>query len=137
MWSEMFIDGVPNIPNFNTPGISYETTVFGNQVGKDFIVGLVFITQSSVRLLNGFINEIHYTTGEFWVGGNSDIPKSGTRCRINDPVGRFPSSVVRCIKLIQKADMASHITTGLNGLLIPIIPPSQQTRGIQYAYRKS
>jgi hypothetical protein len=88
MWSEIFnSDGTPNIPNFLAPGIGYETTVIGNQVNGDIIVALVFITQSTVRLINGFINEIDLDTGFFWVGGNSASPGSGLKCRINDPVG--------------------------------------------------
>jgi len=87
MWSELFVDGVPQLPLFETPGISWEATVFGNRVGDDYVVALVWLTQSSLRLLQGFINEINLTTGEFWVGGNSSISGSGIRARINDPIG--------------------------------------------------
>jgi hypothetical protein len=88
-WSEIFVDGKPNIPNFMGPGVGYETTVFGNVVGDDYIVGLIYITQSTVRIISGFVNEINLTTGEFWVGGVTAKPKSGVRCRLNDPVGKF------------------------------------------------
>jgi hypothetical protein len=92
MWSELFNeDGTPNIPNFMAPGVTYETTVLGNQVNGEIIVALVFITQSSVRLINGFVNDMDLETGFFWVGGNSAVPNSGIKCRLNDPVGKSPS----------------------------------------------
>lgn len=90
MWSEIFnADGTPNIPNFLGPGIGYETTVFGNIFNNEYVVGLVYITQSTVRILNGFINQINLTTGEFWVGGVTAQPGTGLRSRLNDPVGRL------------------------------------------------
>jgi hypothetical protein len=51
MWSELFVDGVPQLPQFRAPGVSWEATVFGNRVGDSYIVGLVYITQSSVRII--------------------------------------------------------------------------------------
>lgn len=88
MWSELFIDEIPQLPQLGFPGVSWEATVFGNRVGDSYIVGLVYITQSSVRLIQGFVNAIDLTTGEFWVAGNSAAPGSGIKARLNDPAGK-------------------------------------------------
>jgi len=87
MWSEIFVNGIPNIPSFNAPGIGYEVTVFGNLINDDWIVGLVFITQSTIRITNGYISDIDLATGFFWIGGTASSPQSGIKARINDPVG--------------------------------------------------
>jgi hypothetical protein len=41
--------------------------IFGNVVGGERIAGLVFIVQESLQLLQGFISQIDYPTGHFWV----------------------------------------------------------------------
>ena len=88
MWSELFIAGAPQLPQFGAPGISWEATVYGNRVGETYVVGLVYITQSSVRFIQGFVNEINLESGEFRVAGDTNIPGSGIRARLNDPVGK-------------------------------------------------
>lgn len=65
MWSELFVDGAPQFPQYKVPGVSWEATVYGNRVGDTYTVGLVYITQSSVRFLQGFVNSIDLSTGEF------------------------------------------------------------------------
>ncbi|KAH8650969.1 hypothetical protein BGZ60DRAFT_388580 [Tricladium varicosporioides] len=74
MWSELFIGGAPQLPQFGAPGVSWEATVYGNRIGSNYIVALVYITQSSVRIIQGFINAIDLGTGEFWVAGTSGSP---------------------------------------------------------------
>ncbi len=95
-----------------TPGAlplpSYEIHIQGNIV-KDaatgvskYIAGLVFISQQSLNLGQGYIKSIDYVTGELCV--SSSLPANGltgqsmvtpdclspdARVRINDPVGRF------------------------------------------------
>lgn len=41
--------------------------VYGNIVSGEKIAGLIFIVQESLQLLQGFITDIDYTTGHFWV----------------------------------------------------------------------
>lgn len=89
MWSELFIDGTPQLPQFGAPGVTWEATVYGNRIGDTYIVALIYITQSSIRIIQGFINAIDLETGEFWVAGNSAAPGTGIKCRLNDPVGKL------------------------------------------------
>ncbi|KAJ6478551.1 hypothetical protein C8R47DRAFT_1287822 [Mycena vitilis] len=83
-WSEMFTIDANNNTKPNLPllgSVSWETTIFGNVVRGERIAGLIFIIQESVQLLQGFITEIDYTTGHFWV--------DTLECVLNDPIGRF------------------------------------------------
>lgn len=89
LWSELFANGTAQLPQFGSPGVTWEATVIGNRVGDSYVVGLVYLAQSSVRIIQGFVNAIDLETGEFWVSGNSAIPGSGIRARLNDPVGKF------------------------------------------------
>ncbi|KAF7373463.1 hypothetical protein MSAN_00556000 [Mycena sanguinolenta] len=84
-WSEMFAvdaagNATPQLPLLGT--VSWEANVFGNVVGGEKIAGLIFITQEFGQILQGFITEIDYDTGHFWVGGDLE-------CVLNDPLGRF------------------------------------------------
>ena len=67
------------------PGYTFEITVQGNRViagGKDrYIAGLVFISNQSLQMHQGFISAIDYEKGELTVGAS--------RVRLNDPIGRF------------------------------------------------
>jgi len=69
--------------------VSWKASVFGNQIGDTWIVGLVFIIQDPFRIINGFINEIDTATGHFFLGGDSSVPGSGIEMVINDPIGRY------------------------------------------------
>ncbi|KAF7361123.1 hypothetical protein MSAN_01144100 [Mycena sanguinolenta] len=78
-WSEMFVvDGAGNA----TPQLPLFGTVYGNVVGGQKIAGLIFIVQESLNFLQGFVTEIDWTTGHFWVGTDLE-------CVLNDPVGRY------------------------------------------------
>ncbi|KAJ7468500.1 hypothetical protein FB451DRAFT_374873 [Mycena latifolia] len=79
-WSEMFIDGEPNLPLLGS--VSWEATVFGNVVRGERIAGLVYIFQETTQLLQGFITSINMTTGHF-------IVDESMECVVNDPLGRF------------------------------------------------
>jgi len=74
------------------PFASYEVTVEGNRVittaGDGYVAALVFISQQSLNLGQGFINAIDYSTGEMWVGATLQS-KTGARIRLNTPRGRF------------------------------------------------
>jgi hypothetical protein len=72
------------------PLTTYEVTVQGNRVepAGTYIAGLLFIDQLSLMGHQGFINFIDYGTGELYVGGTLNTA-TGTRVRINDPIGRF------------------------------------------------
>ncbi|KAJ7058267.1 hypothetical protein C8F01DRAFT_1150226 [Mycena amicta] len=81
-WSEMFDEsGEPLLPLFQSEGVSWEATIFGNQVNGTRIAGLVFIVQQSIQLLQGFITAIDYDTGHFFI--------DNTEAVLNDPLGRF------------------------------------------------
>ncbi|KAJ7028589.1 hypothetical protein C8F04DRAFT_1290541 [Mycena alexandri] len=56
--------------------------VFGNIVQGQPIAGLIYITQESTQILQGFITEIDYTTGHFFV--NNEI-----EAVLNDPLGQY------------------------------------------------
>ncbi|KAF8172821.1 hypothetical protein K438DRAFT_1981305 [Mycena galopus ATCC 62051] len=83
-WSEMFTvddagNATPNLPLLGT--VSWEANVFGNTVSGQRIAGLIFIVQESLQLLQGFITDIDYDTGHFWVDTLELV--------LNDPLGRF------------------------------------------------
>jgi len=63
------------------PDYTFEVTVQGNRVGDTYIAGLLFISNNSLQMHQGFISAIDYANGELVVGGS--------RVRLNDPIGRF------------------------------------------------
>jgi hypothetical protein len=75
------------------PLTTYEVIVQGNRTisnGHDeYDAGLIFVSQQSVNSGQGFINFIDYTTGEIRVGGVLNESSTGSRVRLNDPLGRF------------------------------------------------
>ncbi len=98
---------VPSQPN-SLPTPAYEIHIQGNIVKNAItgtskhIAGLVFISQQSLNVGQGYIKSIDYTTGELCV--SSGLPANGlqgqtsknpacvapdARVRINDAVGRF------------------------------------------------
>ncbi|KAJ7230324.1 hypothetical protein GGX14DRAFT_343704 [Mycena pura] len=79
-WSEMFdVHGTPQLPLLGT--VSWEATIFGNEVNGKRIAGLVYIVQESVQLLQGFITSMDLTTGHFFI--------DNTEVVLNDPLGRY------------------------------------------------
>lgn len=90
--------GVPEsglaLADLPVPLTTYEAHVVGNRVlnaaaGDQYIAGLVYISQQGLNSGAGFINFIDYTLGEMRVGGTLGSNTTGTRVRINDPVGRY------------------------------------------------
>jgi len=78
------------------PMSTYEVHVIGNRVLPDanhatdqYIAGLIYLSQQDLNSGAGFINCIDYSIGEMRVGGTLNDCTTGTRVRINDPVGRF------------------------------------------------
>jgi hypothetical protein len=84
------------------PVPAYEIHIVGNIVKDKYIAGLVFISQQSLNVGQGYIKSIDYKTGELCVA--SGIPTNGfvgqtevspscappnARVRINDSVGRY------------------------------------------------
>ena len=65
------------------PDFTFEITVQGNRVepSGEYIAGLLFISNNSLQMHQGFISKIDYSNGELIVGG--------ARVRLNDPDGRF------------------------------------------------
>jgi hypothetical protein len=65
------------------PDFTFEVSVQGNRVepSGEYIAGLLFISNNSLQMHQGFISAIDYTSGELIVGGS--------RVRLNDPIGRF------------------------------------------------
>jgi hypothetical protein len=96
-WTELFTlapapygitkDGPPQsglaLSDTPKPDYTYEVSVQGNRLepAGTYVAGLVFLSQQSLQMHQGFINKIDYATGELTVGG--------TRARLNDPIGRF------------------------------------------------
>ena len=79
------------------PLVTWEVEVVGNRVttavgGDQYIAGLVYISQQSLNSGSGFINFINYATGEMRVGGIIGNSATGSRVRINDPIGRYGRS---------------------------------------------
>jgi hypothetical protein len=72
-----------------TPLTTYEVHVVGNRVADVYIAGLIDISQQSLNSGAGFINFIDYAAGEMRVGGVIGNAATGTRVRLNDPVGRY------------------------------------------------
>ncbi len=71
------------------PLTTYEVQVQGNRVGNQYIAGLVYVSQQGLNQGAGFINFIDYNLGEIRVGGLIGSNTTGTRVRINDPLGRY------------------------------------------------
>jgi len=71
------------------PLATVEVTVQGNRVGDSYIAALIFVSQLALQTHDGYINFIDYVNGELRVGGTPGVATTGTRVRINDPIGRF------------------------------------------------
>jgi hypothetical protein len=71
------------------PIATYEAGIMGNRVGNTYIAGLIFLAQHSLQSSQGFINFIDYNTGTFEVGGAVGVQNTGSKIKINDPIGRF------------------------------------------------
>ncbi|WP_394754850.1 hypothetical protein [Crenothrix sp.] len=91
---------VPEQPG-SLPLPAYEIHIVGNIIKDKYIAGLVFISQQSLNVGQGYIKSIDYASGELCV---SSVPAYGftgqteaspvcqepdARVRINDAVGRF------------------------------------------------
>jgi hypothetical protein len=74
------------------PAATYEVTVIGNRVVSgstdQYIAALIFMSQQSLNSGQGYINFIDYAKGELWVSSTMNGP-TGTRVRMNTPVGRY------------------------------------------------
>jgi hypothetical protein len=70
------------------PYATYEVTVMGNRVNNAYIAGLIFLSQQSLNIGQGYINAIDYQTGEVWIGGTLGT-KTGARVQLNTPKGRY------------------------------------------------
>ncbi|KAJ7892241.1 hypothetical protein B0H13DRAFT_2038759 [Mycena leptocephala] len=79
-WPELFDHETPNLPLLGS--VSWEATVFGNIVQGQPIAGLIYIAQESEQLLQGFITEINYTTGHFFINNQIEAV-------LNDPLGQY------------------------------------------------
>jgi hypothetical protein len=100
LWSELFTNAPAPYAGTGQTGMAlsdlpkplttYEVNVQGNRVepAGTYIAGLIFLSQQSLQAHQGFINFIDYGTGELYVGGTLNTA-TGTRVRINDPIGRF------------------------------------------------
>jgi K319-like protein len=97
-WAELFTLAPPPYgPNQTGMALSdspppittFEVHVVGNRVDDRYIAGLVSFSQQSLNIGQGYINHIDYVRGELHVGGILGDPTTGTRVRINDPLGRF------------------------------------------------
>ncbi len=63
---------------------------FGVAGQQTYIAGLILpISQQSLNIGSGIINQIDYAAGRFRVGGDPTVPNSGVLCEINDKPGRF------------------------------------------------
>lgn len=74
------------------PFAAYEVRVMGNRVRSSaddkYVAGLIFLSQQSLNIGQGFINAIDYATGELWVGSTPGA-RTGARVRLNTPKGRY------------------------------------------------
>ncbi|KAJ6523275.1 hypothetical protein DFH09DRAFT_938027 [Mycena vulgaris] len=112
-WSELFVGGKPNLPLLGT--VSWEATVFGNQVRGKRIAGLVYIVQESTQVLQGFITQINMTNGHFFV--------DNTELVLNDPLGRYGHPYTKNpLWTVDANDPSVHATTG-----VPLCIPRNAT----------
>ncbi|HEY3381191.1 MAG TPA: hypothetical protein VGK32_05440 [Vicinamibacterales bacterium] len=99
------------IADIPQPMTTYEVHVVGNRVidanGDRYIAGLIYVSQQGLNSGQGYINYIDYAKGEMRVGGlfpdancvadaspaAGGVLCSGTRVRLNDPVGRYGRSI--------------------------------------------
>ncbi|KAJ7938290.1 hypothetical protein B0H13DRAFT_2572062 [Mycena leptocephala] len=117
-WSEMFIidnnnNTKPNLPLLGT--VSWEATVYGNIIRGERIAGLIYIVQESTQVLQGFITQINYTTGHFWV--------DTLECVLNDPVGRYGHAYTKNpLWTVDPDNPSVHSSTG-----VPLCIPRNST----------
>ncbi|KAJ7621999.1 hypothetical protein DFH06DRAFT_770088 [Mycena polygramma] len=78
-WSELFQNNQPQLPLLGS--VTWEATVFGNNVNGEKIAGLIYIVQESAQVLQGFITSMD-VNGHFVVDRTLD-------CVLNDPTGTY------------------------------------------------
>jgi hypothetical protein len=66
---------------------SFEVTVIGNRVNKDYIAALIYVSQQSLNSGQGYIVGFDYARSVILVGAK-DGPAQ-VRLQLNDPLGRF------------------------------------------------
>jgi Immunoglobulin I-set domain len=97
-YQELFAKAPPPYTNVATgmamsdvpaPLTTYEWQVIGNRVGDTYIAGLIYVSQQGLNQGAGYINFIDYNLGEMRVGGLFGSNTTGTRVRLNDPIGRY------------------------------------------------
>ena len=84
-WAD-FVNGGPSVALNNggpTPAPSFEIQVVGNIVAGKRIAALMFFSQQSVNVGEGYITAINYTDGSFTVDTGAGNPPA--KIQINDP----------------------------------------------------
>ena len=83
-----------------------------------YVAGLLFLDQLSLMTHQGFVNFIDYTTGDMYVGGMLNTA-TGTRVRINDPIGRFGRAMTHDVRFTIDEDNPTIKTETAFPLCIP------------------
>ncbi|MBZ5523416.1 MAG: hypothetical protein LAP21_14365 [Acidobacteriia bacterium] len=140
-WQEIFVQapapyGVGTVPpstglalaDLPAPLTTYEAQIIGNRVisgGTDrYIAGLIYISQHALNSGNGFINFIDYNLGEMRVGGTLGDNTTGTRVRINDPVGRFGRVMSPDVRFTVDADNPTIASATGFPMCLPRVNPA-------------
>jgi len=130
------------------PITTYEVHVVGNRVvdpakGTDlYIAGMINIDQNGLNAGAGYINFIDYDLGEMRVGGLLNDPNckansantmaggtkcSGTRVRLNDPVGRYGRVSSPDVRFTVDPDNPTIISGTGYPMCFPRVSPSSAT----------
>lgn len=113
-----------------TPLTTYEVHVIGNRVpaavgGDQYIAGLIYLAQQGLNSGAGYINFIDYGKGELRVGGVLNDSTTGTRVRLNDPLGRYGRAMSPDPRFTVDADNPTVMSaTGFPMCLPRVAPPA-------------
>ncbi len=113
------------------PLTTFEVGVQGNRIEQaqagfpagTYVAGLIFLDQLSLMGHQGYINFIDYTTGELYMGGTLNTP-TGTRVRINDPIGRFGRVMTHDARFTIDEDNPTIKTETAYPMCIPRVDPA-------------
>jgi hypothetical protein len=103
--------------------------IFGNRVtpaaGADrYIVGLIYLSQDSLRTISGFVTSINQATGHFTVAGafagqaGALAGAGGIPCVLNDPLGVYYNGAATALYTanplwsVDPANPSVHSSTG-------------------------
>jgi hypothetical protein len=108
------------------PLTTFEVTVQGNRIGDTYIAGLIFLSQKSLQVGDGYINFIDYAKGELHVGGTPGVATTGARVQLNDAIGRFGRAMSPDVRFTIDEDNPTIKTETAYPMCLPRVDPAVQ-----------